>query len=150
MCHQYYTPLDTEFKYQIEPLYRNLYQNQSQKKSEFGPLLPQSFQAHWKEIGKDFKQYVKLLQEEKEHQDNSPSKRNETASMNQIYREDSALHSLGVLKTALPTISETAQHEREHAKSPTTLSRKISKVEVSCSFSLWHLVKKPERKMRQD
>ena len=53
-----------------------------------------------------------------DHQNNSPSKRNKTAAMNQISEDDSALYSEYLLDTASPTDKEIAQHEREQTKRP--------------------------------
>ena len=66
----------------------------------------------WKspsKLNKDIERYVNLRREEMDHQNNSPSKRNETAAMNE-YIDDSALHSLSLLDTASLT-RETAQRE---------------------------------------
>ena len=91
-----------------------------------------------------------------DHQNNSSSKRNGTAAMNLISKDDSALHSMSLLNTSSPTNRETAQHEREQTKKPNnkvvlkTAVKKINKEEVSSRFSLRLFVKKLERKTRQD
>ena len=55
-----------------------------------------------------------------DHQNSSPNKCNVTAAMNQISKDDSALHSLSLLdrSTSSATNRETAKHERKQAKSP--------------------------------
>ena len=107
---------------------------------------------------KDVERHVKLRREEMDHQNNSSSIRNVTAAMNLKSKDDSAFHSLSLLdrSTSSLTNRETAHNERKQAKSPNNkvllkkLSRKISKEEVSSRFSLRLLVKKLEKKTRQD
>ena len=69
---------------------------------------------------KDVERHVKLRRKEMDHQNNSPSKRNVTASMNLKSKDDSAIHSLSLLdrSTSSPTHRETAQHQRKQAKRP--------------------------------
>ena len=71
---------------------------------------------------KDVERHVKLRREEMDHQNNSSSKRNETAAMNLISKDDSALHSLSFIDTPSSTNRETAQQEREQAKIPNSIS----------------------------
>ena len=74
------------------------------------------------QLNKDVERHVKLRREEMDHQSNSPNKRNGTAAMNQISKDDSALHSLSLLdshrSTSSPTNRETAQQESKQAKRP--------------------------------
>ena len=74
------------------------------------------------QLNKDVQRHVKLRREEMDHQKSSPKKRNGTAAMNQISKDNSVLHSLSLLdrsrSTSSPTNRETAQHERKQAKSP--------------------------------
>ena len=83
-------------------------------------LTPKSYcRKSPNQLNKDVERHVKLRREEIDHQNSSPNKRNGTASMNQISKDVSALHSLRLDRsTSSPTNRETAQHERKQAKSP--------------------------------
>ena len=72
------------------------------------------------QVNKDVERHVKLRREEMDHQNNSPSKRNGTAAMDQISKDNSALHSLSLLdrSTSSSTNRERAQHESKQAKRP--------------------------------
>ena len=72
------------------------------------------------QLNKDVERHVMLRREEMDPRNSSPNERNGTAAMNQIYKDDSALHSLSLFdrSTSSPTNRETAQHERKQAKSP--------------------------------
>ena len=86
------------------------------------PLLQSTPKSYCKkspsQLNNDRERYVKPLRDEKDHKNNSPSKRNKTAFMNQISKDNSALHSLSLLDTASPTSREIAQHKRKQAKRP--------------------------------
>ena len=113
------------------------------------------------QMNKDVERHVKLRREEMDHQNSSPNKCNDTLAMNLKCKNDSALHSLSLLdrSTSSPTNRETVQHERKQAKSlnnKVPLKAVVKKdqqgggEEVSSRFSLGLLVKKLERKTRQD